>query len=764
MAIAQERPDTPRIGLVLSGGSARGLAHVGVLNVLHEERIPIDVVTGTSMGAIIGGLYALGYSPAEIERLVLEQDWDALFSDKASRRSELLEHRLAGQGVLISVPFKDGEIQLPSGVFSGQQAMNVLSRISWGFHHVDDLTQLPVPYTAVATQLRSGEAVALTNVPVATAIRASMSLPSVFVPVEIDGELYIDGGLARNIPAQDAQGLGADYLIGVDVGVASDSVSFANLSFLDVLVEAAFFQAARYSGEQRALLDVLITPDTDNLSRADFNSVAEWIERGEVAARAAVPALRALIDSLDLGPAEYVPLRETEPSAVFVSEIEVLGENPEAVELARTRMRIEPNNLLRPEQIEAAIGRIYGTGLFDLVTYRILPDGAQPQQWVLEISLVPRRAPNRLGVGLRYDSRYKAALLIDATFWGTGINSGTSSIRVRLGDQIKVSGSRSARTGQRARFNLGGRVSYARSPVDVYLPNAYAERLGVETDVPVFALTIASTRADFFAGYASHESLRAGLMIRLGHTFVDQRVSGRQQARDTTAQTDPILTASDGRHELVAGGAYLQFDTFDAVDFATRGARAAVTAEVGSSDAQPQFSLGNPANKSRALGPYFYASASADWRIPLRRGLSAMGSAAGMFGAGEHLPTIYYSFLGGRETVAVLTDGYLPFFGLKPQQRFGRKAWMGSLGIQWEIREGLFAQFIANAGDTFDLFSDDDRALLSAELYDDISDDFALGYAIELGLRTRGGPVRIGLEFGGPGKRADLGFRFGYHF
>ena len=500
--IAEAQPDSTRrpvVGLVLSGGSARGLAHVGVLKVLERERIPVDIVTGTSMGALVGGLYALGYNASDLERVALEQDWDGLFSDRISRRSALLERRTASRGVMVSVPFKGTEVLLPSGLLSGQRIMTTLSRLTWGYHDLDDLTQLKRPFTAVATHLRSGEAHALTNQPLATAMRASISLPSVFRPVRIDGQLYIDGGVARNIPAVDALDLGADFLIAVDVGEALDSTATERLSFLDVLVETAFFQAARLDEAQKQLVDVLIQPDVSGLTRASFADAAEWIRRGEEAAEAVLPQLRQLAG---LSTTPNSSPREALPERAFVSEIIVRGVHDGGIELVHARLKLQERTWLTPDEIEGAIGRVFGTGLFDEVTYRVVPHprrsggtrstepGAGLEDALLDIVVVPSEAPNRVGVGFRYDSRYKSAVLLDATFWGVDVSNAVTALRARFGDQLSFSASYSARSGRRSRFNLGARGGYADAPVDVFMPRSYMTALGFSPDVPLFAVSL----------------------------------------------------------------------------------------------------------------------------------------------------------------------------------------------------------------------------------------------------------------------------------
>ncbi|MEM6647662.1 MAG: patatin-like phospholipase family protein, partial [Bacteroidota bacterium] len=215
--------DRPTVGLVLSGGSAKGLAHIGALRVLEDIGVPIDVVTGTSMGSIVGGLYAAGYGVDQLDALVGTQDWTALFSDAVDRRRVAPEARLGEGAALLSLPIEGGALVLPSGLISGQGIFDLLAGLTWPVHHVRDFAQLPRAFAAVVVDAETGAPVRIGSGYLPLAIRASMSLPGVFAPVEIDGRRYLDGGLARNLPAEDARALGADVLVCVDVSEAGET-------------------------------------------------------------------------------------------------------------------------------------------------------------------------------------------------------------------------------------------------------------------------------------------------------------------------------------------------------------------------------------------------------------------------------------------------------------------------------------------------------------------------------------------------------------
>ena len=292
---AAEAPRRPRVGLVLSGGSAHGFAHVGVLKVLEELRVPVDVVAGTSMGSIVGGLYASGMSPAEMERLLLTTDWEDLLDDRPSR--DRLSYRRKQDDVLNYVDLEMGltrkGIAFPSGLIAGQKLGFLLKSLTLGTVGVASFDALPIPFRCVATDIATGEKVVLSDGSLAEAIRASMSIPAVFSPVPRGGRLLVDGGLVENLPVAEAEAMGAEVVVAVDV--SSDKFDPEKLkSFGGVLsrmVEPPD-QAERLEGPSRA--SVVVAPQVADIPSMDFARAADLVARGEEAARALAKELSAL--------------------------------------------------------------------------------------------------------------------------------------------------------------------------------------------------------------------------------------------------------------------------------------------------------------------------------------------------------------------------------------------------------------------------------------------------------------------------------------
>ncbi|HEX7417102.1 MAG TPA: patatin-like phospholipase family protein, partial [Steroidobacteraceae bacterium] len=279
----------PRIGLVLSGGGARGTAHIGVLKVLDELHVPIDAIAGTSMGAVVGGLYASGFTGKEIDSIVSSLDWQDAFRDRPPRTDLTFRRKQEDQNFLVKLPLglRGGRFLLPRGLIQGQRLSQTLRRLTLPVAQITNFDELPVPFRAVATDLETGDSVVMGSGDLTDAMRASLSAPGVFAPVERDGRLLVDGGLAENLPIDVARMMGVDVLIVVDVGFplrnreALTTAPIVSNQMLAILI--------RRNGQlQRATLtanDIVIDPPLGEASSFNFGIVRDAIAKGELAAR-----------------------------------------------------------------------------------------------------------------------------------------------------------------------------------------------------------------------------------------------------------------------------------------------------------------------------------------------------------------------------------------------------------------------------------------------------------------------------------------------
>lgn len=473
---ANEGKPVPVIGLALSGGGAKGFAHIGVLKVLEEEGIPIRVVTGTSMGSIIGGLYAIGYSPQMLEEIAMRSDWLDFFMSNPTRDIQPIFERAPFRRHIVTVPLNEGKVALPQGFFEAQEFSLMLSQLTLPYHKEDDFTKFPIPYGCVVTDLETGEARFLTGGDLATAMRASSAFPSAFKPVEIDGRFYIDGGLVRNIPVDDARGLGADFVITVDV---SSELKTADrlTSFLDILNQAVAYSMKESDKEQIAKSDFYISPDVKEFNVYDVNKVTEIIALGEEAARAALPRLKEKLAaySYDAGQSGFRPIRESK--TITYDKISVHGVSGGEKIVAEEILQFYPGGSVSIQDLNRTITKLYRTGLYETITYSL--EGAGDSENVLVFNITPY-IRNRFAFGARYDTDNKASLLFSLDKSSFIFKNDLLLSDARLGTQFHLKGNyfipyNFARS---SGMNIIGQIR--RSPFDIYSGRDLSSSVNVE--------------------------------------------------------------------------------------------------------------------------------------------------------------------------------------------------------------------------------------------------------------------------------------------
>ncbi|MCK9418969.1 MAG: patatin-like phospholipase family protein [Nitrospirae bacterium] len=286
----------PRLGIALAGGGAKASASIGVLKVLAREGIPVAAIAGTSMGAGVGGLFAAGYSPEEIEKIFLENDWNDIFTDTPRRVFQTQEQKESGSRHLLEFTFYRGRFMPPSGLSAGQKLTNLLASktLAASFEADFDFDKLKIPFRAVATDIENGNTVVIGRGLLHEAIRASAAIPLVFQPVEIQGRMLVDGGLVNNLPVDVVKSMGVDVVIAVDASSKLDKKEQL-ATLLEIMSQSISLQVRRESERQAALADLVITPDTTSYLFTDFPAMHEIVRKGEEAAEAALPRIRELM-------------------------------------------------------------------------------------------------------------------------------------------------------------------------------------------------------------------------------------------------------------------------------------------------------------------------------------------------------------------------------------------------------------------------------------------------------------------------------------
>jgi len=417
-ATQDEFKSRPRVGLALSGGGARGAAHIGVIRVLREQNVPIDCIAGTSMGAIIGGLYASGMSPEEIEQAIDEIDWDSVFDDSTYRPDKTFRRKRDDDTFLIKrqLGFSDGKIKTPLGLVQGQKIDFVLSKLTLPVALVDDFDKLAIPFRAVAADIVTGEQVVLGSGSLATAIRASMSIAAVMAPVLIDGRMLVDGGIAANLPISVVRQMGADIVIAVDISTPLQSRDEIG-SVLSIAGQLSGFLTRRNVELEIATLtetDVFIEPDLGDIETADFDRIREAVPTGRKAALKNLNRLQALAlpDSADT---ESLRVGRDPLSMRPIIDF-IRLDNQSAYSDKFVTSHVEEFQLGQPldmEKLELGIARTYGTEVFQKVGFKLVEDGDQTG---IEVTVVERDwGPKYLQFGLNIASQAGGENLINAS-------------------------------------------------------------------------------------------------------------------------------------------------------------------------------------------------------------------------------------------------------------------------------------------------------------------------------------------------------------
>ena len=433
-----------RVGLVLSGGAARGLTHIGVLKSLEEQGVMIDAIAGTSMGAVVGGLYAAGYTVAELEQLATELDWQQALSDAPPREDIPFRRKQDDRDFLVKqkLSFRDdGSLGLPLGVLQGQNLALLLEKLFARAGAVEDFDQLPIPFRAVAADIATGEAVVFSEGHLALAVRASMSIPAVLTPVEIDGRLLVDGGISNNIPVDIARQMGVDRLIVVDIGSPLAPTESLQTVF-HILNQSVALLTRRNSEAQLATLqaqDILVQPPLAGFGVTDFARAQDMIDTGY---RATQSLQWRLADVAQPLPEQKKIASNTKKmkKAPLITSIKVRNTSKVGDEVIRYYIRQPLNEPLDIEKLQKDMRTLYGLEYFERVEYRL-----QPQKGgnALIIRATDKRSGTdylRLGLNLSDDLRGDSVFNIGASFRMNGINRlGAEWLsRVQLGDHQEL--------------------------------------------------------------------------------------------------------------------------------------------------------------------------------------------------------------------------------------------------------------------------------------------------------------------------------------
>ncbi|MDR0981896.1 MAG: patatin-like phospholipase family protein [Culturomica sp.] len=417
--LADVSAERKKVGLVLSGGGAKGVAHIGVIKVLEEAGIPIDYIAGTSMGAIIGGLYSIGYDSKYLDSLVRNQNWTFVLSDMVYRHNQPFSQKERNELYLLSVPiFGKSVIDIPVGFVGGQNVNNLFTELTYGYQDSMSFKDLPIPYACVATNLLDGSEMVLESGILHSAMRASMAIPGVFAPVMIDSVMLVDGGISNNFPVDVVRRMGAEIVIGVDVSSELQDVSELN-SALSVLEQLISFLGMETYNKNRKATDIYMQPDIEPYSAASFDheAIDTLIRRGEEVARSQWNEIIKLKELIGISESEKIntqkPYKYVYVDTIYINSVSVEGVASSEAQWLRRKYDIDEKCRMSVKDLRKKVDMLYATGSFSYVNYSVTNSKEAGKKDVI-LTVKPKRG-NLLNIGFRFDNEDKAALLLNTT-------------------------------------------------------------------------------------------------------------------------------------------------------------------------------------------------------------------------------------------------------------------------------------------------------------------------------------------------------------
>jgi len=464
---AQEVAKRPKIGLTLSGGGAKGLAHIGILQALDSAGLKVDYVTGTSMGSIVGSLYAMGYSGDAIEKLARQMDWDNLFSNQPVLTDISYEEKREYNKYLIEIPFEYGKPKLASGVIAGEQLWLELARLCWPVNNVRDFSKFNIPFKCIATDVTTGEVVTLDTGDVVTAIRASMAIPSVFTAVKIGDRKLVDGGVVRNFPVITAKEMGADLVIGSNV---SGGLRKADqlVTPLDIIYQLGFYKDADDFKQAKKLTDIYIKHHLDDYSAASFGSVDSLLEIGKKKGDEMYPIFKQMADSLNaLYPPEKPFVKDRLPFTpdIELVDISVTGLVHSDVDFFLGRLGLVKGGCYTPQDIKDAVLNVFGTRFYKMITYHLNPQGDSKSIMDIQVEENPL---TYVKFALQYNSFTNASAIINITQRNFVVPNSRAFVSLAISENPRVQGEFFKYLGPKRNFGFGLGVYFEDDALSLY--------------------------------------------------------------------------------------------------------------------------------------------------------------------------------------------------------------------------------------------------------------------------------------------------------
>ncbi len=709
--LSGQKSDRPKVAVVLSGGGAKGFAHIGVLKVLEEENIPIDIIVGTSMGSLVGGVYSLGYTAKELEEICKVQDWQYLLFDNLPRQYLSKTDRVLQQKYLFALQVSEKKkITLPQGVIKGQNVLNLICGLAGSVPSDMDFHKLPISYACVTANLETGEEIVINSGFLPTAMFASMAVPGIFQPPERDSLILIDGGVVNNFPVDVAKRMGADIIIGVDI-----SEDFAERDELQSL-QGVFSQLIGFLDQSKDsinenLCDLIIRPDTRGYSMTSFSNEAvdTLILRGEVAADRLRNKIRELKLNNNLVP--QVKSREyVSPGAWLISNITISGNFSIDGGFLMKSIDIDTPGYYSYEDIKGIINQLYGYGVYDKIYFNLYDN---PTGKTLNLNITEKNVAAQ-HIGIKANTTDAAALMINFTSKNYGNRFG----------QLSASAELSANPG----VKFTAETSRGNFPITgIEIKGKYQNYNIFDNGKKLHEANLFYSSATFYLYKRFLHQNIVGLGLR--EEFLSGDIFSRINTDIVTYEKNSFLTDLYG---------YLSVDNLDDYYFPTKGV-----------DLYSEYSLQGNFRISKQMS-HIILFRMRNF-IPVSRRTTILLNIYSRNIFNSEYPDFKVTMAGGA-AYSQYFEFHIPFAGLSPVNLVDRFALSGMTGVRFNLADKHYISFIANT-----LYQNSD-------LFNNGSGSWITGGGINYSVKTIFGPIDMLVGFSDAVKAPTFSANFGYWF
>jgi NTE family protein len=698
-----------KVGLVLSGGGAKGFAHVGVLKVLEEAGVRVDYIGGTSMGAIVGSMYASGYSAKEIDSLIRTFDFDKIMQDEVPRKSKPFYEKENGEKYAITFPLKKGKITIPKAVSKGQNVLNLMTELLQHVDTITDFNKLPIPFFCIATNLETGKQEILNSGFLPKAVQASGAFPTLLEPVEIGGKLLIDGGVVNNFPIDEIIEMGADIVIGVDLRSDYDEKDELD-SALKIVNQIISFQMYGNYDDRIKKTDVYIHPDMNKYSVTSFDKLEEIEAIGEKVAR------EKFVDFLRIAKQQSKKrrpfYRQDQQNELHIKSILIKGNQDYTRNYVKGKMKIEEGQTILFSDLVEGINNLTATGNFTNIQYKI---DTEKDGSILSLKLKQNDISTYVKFAAHYDKLYKTSILTNLTTKHLLSKNDVLSVDLVLGDNLRYNLNYFIDNGTNWSFGLRSRLNTFKTDIDYNQDNI--SRINLEyRDI--------TNQLYFQTVFNRKFALGVGAEHKRINTFTET-------LQTLTNQEKTYFDKSDYGNFI----SYLKLDTYDNKYFQKEGVNVDIDLKwyLFSSDYNENFNSFSQLKGKVGYARTFFNSLTTHF-------ITEAG-----FTIGDNENTILDYRLGGHGENLINT--LIPFYGYDYASLSGDGFLKSSLTLRYEFAENHYLMTTANAARIDDDLFNQGR----------IFEDTKLGYAAGYGFDSFMGPIEMNYTWS-----PDTGNKFWY--